>query len=53
MGVGDEWFQLCQDRMQWSEMCSSAVDVLAQNRGTIICAANVFSNLGTFYCACG
>ena len=38
---------------QWSEMCSSAVDVLAQNRGTITCAANVFSNLRTFYCVCG
>ena len=47
MGVGDEWSQLCQNHKQWSEMCSSAVDVLAQNRGTITCTANVFTSLGT------
>ena len=27
--------------------------LLAQNRGTNTCAANIFSNLGTYYCACG
>ena len=36
MGVGDEWSQLCQNHKQWSEMCSSAVDVLAQNRGQLL-----------------
>ena len=38
---------------QWSELCSSAVDVLVQNRGIITCFANIFSNLGAFYCAFG
>ena len=33
--VGDGWFQLCQDCKQWLEVCSSAVDVLAQNKGTM------------------
>ena len=51
--VGDGWFQLCQDRKQWSELCSNAVDILAQNKGTIACAANIFSNLGSFQCVCG
>jgi len=27
--------------------------ILAQHRGTITCAAKIFSNLGTFQCACG
>jgi len=40
-GVGDGWFQLCQDHRQWSEICFSAVDILAQHRGTITCAANI------------
>ena len=53
IGVGDGWFQLCQDRKLWSELCSSAVDILAQNRGTISCAANIFSNLESFQCVCG
>ena len=53
VGVGDGWYQLCQNRRQWSETCSSAVDILAQHRGTITCAANIFSNLGTFQCVCG
>ena len=53
LGVEDEWYWLCQDRKQWSELCFNAVDILVQNRGTNTCAANIFSNLGTYYCGCG
>jgi len=42
IGVRDGWFQLCQDCKQWSELCSSTVDILAQNRETITCAINIF-----------
>jgi len=52
IGVGDGWFQLCQDHKQRSEICSSAINILAQSRGTITCAANIFTNLGTFQCSC-
>ena len=44
IGVGDGWFQLYQDRKQWSEICSSAINILAQSRGTITCATNIFAN---------
>ena len=44
IGVGDEWFQLCQDRKQWSKMYSIAVGCYAQNSGTITCVANDFSD---------
>ena len=53
LSVEDEWYWLCQDCKQWSELCSSAVDILAQNRGTNTCADNSFSNLGTYCCAWG
>ena len=53
IGVKDGWHQLCQDRKEWSELCSCAVDVLAQSRGRNTGAANIFSNLGIFYCVCG
>jgi len=52
IGIGGGWFQLCQDRKQWSEICSSAVEILAQNKGTITYAANSFFNLRTFQCSC-
>ena len=48
IGVEDGWYQLCQDRKEWSELCSRAVDVLAQSRGRNTGAANIFSNLRTF-----
>ena len=48
IGVGGGWFHLYQDRKQWSEMCSSAIEILAQSRGTITCVANIFTNLWTF-----
>ena len=52
VGVGDGWFQLCQDREQWSELYFGAVDILAQNRGTITCA-NIFQIWNLFsVCVC-
>ena len=45
IGVVEGWFQLYQDCKQWSEICSSGVDILAKNRGIVTCAANIFSNL--------
>ena len=45
IGIGDGWGWLCQDCKLWSELCSSVIDILAQNKGTITCAANIFSNL--------
>jgi len=50
IGVG--WFQLCQDHKQCSEICSSAINILAQSRGTVSYAANIFNNLET-NCMCG
>jgi len=53
-GVKDGWKRLCQDRKQWSEICSSGVNILAQNSGTVTCVVNIFSNVGScFYCIYG
>ena len=35
------------------QICSSAINILAQNKRKITCAANIFTNLGTFQCNCG
>ena len=53
LGVTDEWYWLCQDRRLWSELCSTAVSVLAHHRRLTTCVANVFSSLQTFCCDCG
>jgi len=34
--VGDEGMG-CQDRKQWSEICSSAIAILAQSRDNYLC----------------
>jgi len=37
--IGVRWYQDCK---QWSETYFSGIDILAQNRGTVTCAANIF-----------
>ena len=39
--LGNGWFQICQDCKQWSEMCSSAIDILAQSRESVTWTTNI------------
>ena len=54
MSVGDEWFRLCQIVSSGQRCVPELLKFWHKTEGQLItCAANVFSNIGTFYCVCG
>ena len=40
LGLKENWYEVCQDRKEWSKRCKQETDQVASCRKTIICAAN-------------
>lgn len=53
IGVSDRWYELCQDRKEWFELCCEGVERVSQTRQRNTCPANNQSQSRSFNCACG
>jgi len=48
ISIEDNWYSLCQDRLQWTKLCNSKVWEVAHSRQPNICAANFHQRDMTF-----
>ena len=48
----EDWYQLCQDRKEWTVKCHEGVDEVAACRRKNTCAANRESQDKTIVCVC-
>ena len=53
IGVKEGWYQLCEDRKEWSERCRVGVEEVASSRCRNTCAANHQAQASSFRCLCG
>lgn len=53
IGAKDNWYQTCQDRKGWFDLCQEGVNKVAAERGKNTCAANVLSQGDRHACECG
>ena len=53
IGVGERWYELCQDRKGWLEFCWEGVEKISEIKRTNVCPANACSQTRMFICDCG
>ena len=51
IGVGDRWYELCQDRKEWFRLCSEGMEKVTRRKST--CAANNQPQSRRLNCTCG
>ena len=39
IGVGDRWYELCQDRKEWFRLCSEGMEKVTRQKST--CSATI------------
>ena len=50
-GVGDRWYELCQDRKEWFRLCSKGMEKITRQKNT--CSANNQPQSRRLNCTCG
>ena len=53
IGVKDRWYELCQDRKAWFELCCQRVQEISSSKCKSTCTANKQPQARTLECACG
>ena len=51
IGVGDRWYELCQDRKEWFRLCSEGMEKVTRQKST--CSANNQPQSRRLNCTCG
>ena len=53
IGVGDRWYELCQDRGDWFKLCCEGMERVSETRQRNGYPANNQSQPSSFQCTCG
>ena len=53
IGIGERWYELCQDRKEWFKLCSERVEKVSLSRTKNTCSANNQPQTRALICACG
>ena len=53
IGIGERWYELCQDRKEWFKLCSEGVEKVSLSRTKNTCSANNQPQIRRLICACG
>ena len=53
LGLKENWYEVCQDRKEWSDRCKQELDQVAPCRKRNTCAANSQPQERSFVCVCG